>query len=273
MLSYQHAYHAGNLADIHKHGALCVLLSRMREKPRPITYMETHAGRGLYDLSAPEALKTGEASLGIIKHLNAGIPPKGHPYRTAIEQTRARHGETFYPGSPLIARSILGADDPMHLMELHPAEFDGLRQVMRDPQNGGGAHLHFRDGFEGVLAISPPPPGHPRRGLVFIDPSYEVKSEYRVCAEFVLELHQKWPEAVIVLWYPVLEAGLHEAMIETLQGAGLKNLSRREVRFPAPKPDPRKPQRKGILGSGLILVNAPYGTEKGLSQVESWLCA
>lgn len=272
MLSYQHAYHAGNLADIHKHGTLCVLLSRMREKPRPITYMETHAGRGLYDLSAPEALKTGEAALGITSRWELGILPKGHVYRAVIEQIRARYGETFYPGSPLIARALLNPDDPIHLMELHPAEFEGLRQVMRQTQDEGGAHLHFRDGFEGVLAISPPPPGQPRRGLVFIDPSYEVKSEYRVCAEFVLELSQKWPEAVIVLWYPVLQAGLHEAMIETLESAGLKNLDRREVRF-AERKGGAKSQRVGILGSGLIIVNAPYGTEKGLKQVESWLGA
>ncbi|MCR4378549.1 MAG: 23S rRNA (adenine(2030)-N(6))-methyltransferase RlmJ, partial [Rhodospirillales bacterium] len=214
--------------------------------------------------------------LGILSRWELGIPPKGHVYRAVIEQIRARYGETFYPGSPLIARSLLNPDDPIHLMELHPAEFEGLKhtlkQAMRNTPDEGGAHLHFRDGFEGVLAISPPPPGHPRRGLVFIDPSYEVKSEYRVCAEFVLELNQKWPEAVIVLWYPVLQAGLHEAMIESLQNAGLKNLDIREVRF-AERKGGAKPQRVGILGSGLIIVNAPYGTEKGLKQVESWLGA
>lgn len=269
MLSYQHAYHAGNLADIHKHGALCVLLARMKEKPRPISYIETHAGRGLYDLRAPEALKTGEAGQGIVKNLIAGRPSKGHAYRTAIEATRAQFGETAYPGSPLIAQSLLGADDQIHLMELHPAEFEALKQNLQHT----AAHLHKRDGFEGTLAIAPPPPGHPRRGLVLIDPSYEVKSEYRVCAEFVLDLNKKWPEAVIVLWYPILDAGLHQAMVETLHGAGVKNLDIREVRFPVAQSDPRKPQRKGILGSGLVIVNAPYGTEKGLKQVESWISA
>jgi len=263
MLSYQHAYHAGNRADVHKHGALCVLLSRMAEKPRPFHYLETHAGRGLYNLASTESRKTGEAQLGILKHLAAGIPPKGHPYRTVLEAIKAKHGETFYPGSPLIAHSLLGNDCPMDLMELHPAEFEGLKHNLRHTQ----AKLHKRDGYEGVLALSPPPPGHPRRGLVFIDPSFEVKSEYLDAADFVIALHQKWPEAVIVLWYPVLEAGLHIGMLELLKSADIAKLQIREIPFP----EPPNAHRKGIQGSGLVLINAPYGTDKGLAQVESWL--
>ena len=261
MLSYQHAYHAGNMADIHKHGSLAVLLSHMRKKPKPMTYMETHAGQGLYDLSAVESKKTGEAEQGIIKRLANGVPPLGHPYRTVIEQVRAKHGKTAYPGSPLIAHALLNPDDPQHLMELHPAEYEGLRRNMA----GTGAHIHFRDGFEGVLSISPPPPGQPRRGLVFIDPSYEIKSDYRVCAEFVLELHKKWAEAVIVLWYPVLDYGLHMDMTDILYDANLPGLMRREVRFESPK------QNHRLLGSGLFIVKPPFGCDKALDEVESWL--
>lgn len=262
MLSYQHAYHAGNLADIHKHGALCVLLQRMREKPKPFTYMETHAGRGLYDVAAKESRKTGEAQAGIIKFLAAGVPPKSHPYRRVIDRVRDKYGATAYPGSPLIARALLNPDDPMYLMELHPAEFEGLRHTMQ----GSGAHLHKRDGFEAVLELAPPPPGHPRRGLVFIDPSFEIKSEYRYCAEFVLALHAKWPEAVIVLWYPVLEPGLHKAMVETLKNADIAKLAIRETPFQ----DADKTANHRILGSGLAIINQPFGTDKGLDQVEGW---
>ena len=263
MLSYQHAYHAGNLADIHKHGALCVLLSRMREKPKALTYVETHAGRGLYDLAARESRKTGEAQAGIMKSLKADVPPKGHPYRAVIDKTRDAFGPTTYPGSPMIARILLNDDDPMHLMELHPAEFAALSEAMA----GSGAHLYHRDGFEGTLALAPPPSGHPRRGLVFIDPSFEIKSEYQSTAAFVVELNQKWPEATIVLWYPILEAGLHGAMIDTLTEAfqaKSERLMLREVAFK------ERSEKHRILGSGLVIVNAPYGVDKGLAQVESW---
>lgn len=258
MLSYQHAYHAGNIADIHKHGILSVLLARLKEKKSPLTYMETHAGSGLYDLSGPESLKTGEAGHGILKYLQMDIPPVGHPYRTVLDQVRNKFGENFYPGSPVIARSLLGKDDNIHLMELHPAENKNLVRIMR----GWGAHIHLRDGFEGVLGISPP---NPRRGLVFIDPSYEVKTEYGDAAEFVKNLHKKWPEATIVLWYPLLAAGLHKGMGSALDDANLKNLTRHEVSFSTHKETHR------ILGSGAVIINTPFGTEQAISEVCAWM--
>ena len=261
MLSYQHAYHAGSLADIHKHGTLTVLLSRMREKPRPLTYMETHSGRGLYDVAAPESRKTGEAQLGIIKLMADGVLPKSHPFCRLIGRVRDKYGKTAYPGSPLIARSLLNADDPMHLMELHPAEFEALRENMRD----SGAHVHHRDGYEGVWDLSPPPPGQPRRGLVVIDPSYEIKTEYEDTARFIAALHDRWPEVTIMLWYPILKTGLHEAMVDFLIDSDLKNLTRHEVSFQTGK------DGHGLLGSGIIIINAPYGAEKGLDVVERWV--
>lgn len=260
MLSYQHAYHAGSLADMHKHGALCVLLSHMREKPKRLTYMETHSGRGLYDVAAKESRKTGEAQAGIIKLLPEGIPPKNHPFYRMIERVREKHGPTAYPGSPLIARGLLNADDPMHLMELHPAEFEALSENMQ----GTGAQVNYQDGYEGVWELSPPPPGEPRRGLVFIDPSYEIKSEYEDAARFVEALHEKWPEACIVLWYPILKAGLHEDMADYLADADLKGLQRREIHLKTGK------EGHGLLGSGLLLINPPFGVDKGLKAVEEW---
>ncbi|MHA1128680.1 MAG: 23S rRNA (adenine(2030)-N(6))-methyltransferase RlmJ, partial [Alphaproteobacteria bacterium] len=170
MLSYQHAYHAGGPADLHKHIALAELLALLTRKPRGITYMETHAGRGLYDLSSVEAMKTGEAKDGIAK-----IDLPDCPFAVAVKTVRQMHGETIYHGSPAIAAAMARANDKMYLMELHPAEFKALSVNLE-----GEASVHRRDGFEGVLAISPP---KPRKGLVLIDPSYEVKSEYLQVAE------------------------------------------------------------------------------------------
>lgn len=271
MLSYQHAYHAGNLADVHKHGALAVLLARMKEKPRPITYVETHAGRGLYDLDAPEAKKTGEAKLGIDRCMKAGGLSHKHPYMAAIAATRAQHGARAYPGSPLIALNFLNPGSTMHLFELHPQEFLGLEQTIQGQLGQKQAHdLHIHakkvEGFLATLDICPP---QARRGLVLIDPSYEIKTDYMDCADFIVRLNQKWPEACVVLWYPILEAGLHHAMAEVLktdlEAQGSTRLQRREVLFSQRSANHR------ILGSGLLILNAPFGTDKGLAEVEGWM--
>src|SRR5690554_6900254 len=100
MLSYQHGYHAGNLADVHKHALLAVMLDYLTRKPKPLFYLETHAGRGLYDLNGAEARKTGEAAQGIGRA--EGWFEAGHPYRRVLASVRRVHGAAAYPGSPLI---------------------------------------------------------------------------------------------------------------------------------------------------------------------------
>jgi 23S rRNA (adenine2030-N6)-methyltransferase len=244
MLSYQHAYHAGNAADVHKHLHLALLLERLTEKPRPLSYMETHAGRGLYDLASTEARKTAEADAGITAMLGAGRVPPG-AYRDVLAAVRARHGETAYPGSPLIAAEMLRRDDRLHLMELHPREHAALKQSLKAPNTS----IHKRDGYAGVLALSPPTP---RRGMVLVDPSYEVKSEYGEAAEFTIRLHARWPQAVVMLWYPILPAGLHEGLRTRLETAGMPGLMIHEVDMPPH-------WERGMRGSGVIVVNLPHG--------------
>ena len=243
MLSYQHGYHAGNPADLHKHIVLAELLSLLTRKARGISYMETHAGRGLYDLNAPESVKTGEAAEGI-----EALTLPDSPLATALQATRAKHGVAAYPGSPLIAQTLLREQDRLHLMELHPTEFRELRQNLRTENTA----IHKRDGYEGVLSLSPP---KPRKGLVLVDPSYEIKTEYEQVADFTHKLMIKWPEATVMIWYPTLPAGRHEDLI-----AGLKlKFMRHEVSFALK-------DGEGMTGSGLVLVNAPYGAEKCLAQ-------
>jgi len=118
MLSYQHAYHAANLADVHKHALLAWVLDYLTRKDKPLSYIETHAGRGLYDLEGEAARKTGEAAQGFDRV--AGWFGPDHPYAVQVARTRALHGVRAYPGSPLIAAQALRPGDRMHLAELHP---------------------------------------------------------------------------------------------------------------------------------------------------------
>lgn len=241
MLSYQHAYHAGGPADLHKHVVLAGLLARLTQKPRPITYAETHAGRGLYDLGAAEALKTGEAAAGIGQ---IAVDP-ATPFGRALATVRQTHGPAAYPGSPLIAQALLRPGDSSLLFDLHPAEHAALRRAVTAP----GTRIAQKDGFASLLALAPP---KPRQGLVLIDPSYEVKTEYAATAVFVRKLVARWPEAWVLVWYPLLPAARHGELREGL--APLPHLVDEVLFDPAPA--------RGMSGSGLILVNGPHDARR-----------
>ena len=252
MLSYQHMYHAGNLADVHKHAALSVLLTKLTQKEKPLTYIETHAGRGIYDLSGDAAQKTHEAQNGIEHLLKLKKIPAAHPYFQLLQRVRAEVGKNIYPGSPFIAEALLRPTDTIHLMELHPQEYAKLRYFLNYPN----VHVHKRDGYEGVLALTPPPV---RRGVVLIDPSYEIKTEYALAAQKILKLAKKWPEAHIMVWYPLLEENRHHELLEPLKAAALKETFNQQVLF--------KNAVKGMIGSGVFIVNTPYGTRVELEKI------
>jgi 23S rRNA (adenine2030-N6)-methyltransferase len=247
MLSYQHGYHAGGPADVHKHVALAALLTLLTRKPRPISYLESHAGRGVYDLSDPAAARTGEALRGI-----ALVPERDDPYWTAIRSSRARYGAAAYPGSPAVARALLRPDDRLTLMELHPQEHAALVEAMAGP----GVAIHRRDGHEGLRALTPP---KPRRGLALIDPSYEVKREYADTADLALEVAARWPEGAILIWYPVLAEPRHDALTGPIEAVSPQGYLRREVMF-ADRP------ARGMVGSGLIVLNAPFGAAEAMDR-------
>ena len=243
MLSYQHAYHAGNAADLHKHVALATLLALITRKPRAISYLESHAGRGVYDLASPEAAKTGEAEAGI-----ARLAPGQGAYWGAIAEVRRRSGPTAYPGSPAIAGALLRPQDRMTLCELHPAENAALRDALGDE----GVAIHRRDGHEGLVALTPPTP---RRGLALIDPSYEVKDEYARTARTALAVRKRWPEGILMVWFPLLPEERHRELIGGVECSG--HVWRHEVTFR------RRPER-GMTGSGLFFFNLPHRAEEAL---------
>lgn len=243
MLSYQHAYHAGNLADLHKHALLASALDYLTRKDKPLSYIETHSGRGLYDLSAPEAVKTGEAAQGIGRL--AGAFAADHPFLRALQATHKAYGAQAYPGSPLVAQSLLRDQDRLHLAELHPAEFTALRAAMR----ARNVRCYHQDGLALAASLCPP---EPRRGLMLLDPSWEVKTDYAMIPQRLAKLARAWNVGTFMLWYPILDDGPHLPMIRTLR-ANHPDLLVHEVRFP--------PARKGhrMIGSGMAVINPPFG--------------
>jgi 23S rRNA (adenine2030-N6)-methyltransferase len=243
MLSYQHHYHAGNAADVHKHAVLAWVLDYLARKPKPLSYIETHAGRGLYDLADAAAVKTGEASGGVGR-LETALPVD-HPYRRCLDAVRARHGATAYPGSPLIAGLGLRPGDSLHLAELHPGEQAHLAAALAP----FGAHVRKQDGFELAHSLCPPTP---RRGLMLVDPSYEVKTDYDAIPRHLARIAKAWSVGVLMLWYPILSPPRHDGMLTTLRAA-FPDALRHEVRVPAPQ------KGRGMTGSGLFVVNPPYG--------------
>ena len=244
MLSYQHIYHAGNLADVHKHALLAAMLGYLTVKDKPLTYFETHAGRAMYDLGADEALKTGEAAKGIARLRDQFA---GHPYGDVLSQTIETHGENHYPGSPMIAANLLRETDKIHLCELHPGEHAALDYAMSPYP----VTCHQRDGFATAHSLLPPTP---RRGMMLIDPSYEIKTDYDTIPTHIRKYARSWNVGIIALWYPILVSGAHHNMLRSIENNHPDGL-RHEVRFAPARPG------HGMIGSGMFVINAPYGTQ------------
>lgn len=252
MLSYQHGFHAGNFADLHKHLTLTLLLESLNRKAKPWSYLESHSGRGLYDLSDAQAAKTGEYLQGIARLWGLQSDTALGRYLDLVRATNEAELK-IYPGSPLIAALMARSGDRIHLMELHPQEVQVLKQNFRQyPQVG----VHHRDGYEGVLGLLPP---KPNRGLVLIDPAYEVKSEYSDVAKFMLKASRAWGNGTFAIWYPILAAARHEAMISEIEKTcGEVALLRSEMLID-------RAVERGMYGSGMLLINPPWQLDQQLA--------
>jgi len=251
MLSYQHIYHAGNLADVHKHSLLAWMLDYLIRKDKPVSYIETHAGRALYDLTSDEAIKTGEAAMGI-ERAKSWFDPD-HPYMRCLAQTAETHGQNAYPGSPMIAVQTLRDSDKITLAELHPTEHLNLELSLPT------AKCWRTDGFSMGHSMLPPTP---RRGLMLIDPSFEIKDDYLTIPGHIKKYVRAWNVGTIALWYPILTSGAHHTMLKTLENDNPDAL-RHEVRFPPARPG------HGMIGSGLFVVRPPFGLAQEAAKLKT----
>ncbi len=259
MLSYQHGFHAGNFADVHKHAIQVLLLEALNRKPKPWSYLETHGGAAFYDLTDPQAQKTGEYQWGIEKlWLATSVPKALTGYLDQIKSVNPDGQLQHYPGSPLIAAQMARESDKLAIMELHPAEYERVKQTFkRDAQ----VAVHHRDGYEGVLSLMPP---KPNRGLVLIDPSYEVKSEYQQTAKYLKKIHALWPNGTFAIWYPILKAGQHKEMLAEIKRSGIRNIFVSELYV-------QGSDTERMFGSGMLLINPPWQLDQTVNATMPWL--
>ena len=259
MFSYQHIYHAGNFADVHKHAIVSLLIEQLKKKPAPFFILDAHGGRGLYPLDSPEAQKTSEHLSGIsrIWPSRTGAPPILAPYLKVIADANPGGALTCYPGSPLVTLGLMRSIDKMAVMEKHPGEIRFLRNSLGHSRQ---VAVHDRDAYEGMLALIPPPE---KRGLALIDPSYEDKNEYALIPQKLALALKKWPQGIFAVWYPLLPAGHHEKLINGLMTQKDVEIidSRIEI----------KDSPMALSGSGMIVINPPWKIDEEIAVAGKWI--
>jgi 23S rRNA (adenine2030-N6)-methyltransferase len=265
MLSYRHAFHAGSPADVLKHAVLAYALAYATCKPRPLYVLDTHAGAGGYDLGSAMAAKTGEAATGILRLQQAAPEPSSWPPLVAdllgvVRDANPDEGPWLrYPGSPYVAQAMLRPDDRLELVELHPTDHADLADRF---EGEPGVRVLRDDGLAYLQTALPP---FERRGVVLIDPSYEVKTDYGDVVRALAAAHRRFGSGVYLLWYPVLERERADALLQSLAATGIKAQYRLEL---CTEPDDA---RRGLTGSGLVVVNPPYTLPDAAAEGLPWL--
>lgn len=260
MLSYRHSFHAGNHADVLKHTVQSLIISALNEKDKPYLYLDTHAGAGRYQLSGEHAERTGEYLEGIARiWQQVNIPEELSAYIGVVKNLNPGGKLRYYPGSPLIARFLLREFDKLQLTELHSSDFPLLRnEFLKDDR----ARTERADGYQQLKSKLPPPS---RRGLILIDPPYEMKSDYQDVVKGIQEGYKRFSTGVFALWYPVVLRQQIKRMCNELEATGIRRILQIEL---AVRPDS---DQRGMTASGMIVINPPWKLEQQMKNVLPWL--
>ena len=261
-MNYRHAYHAGGFADVFKHTVLALVIEALKRKDTPFCAIDTHAGIGLYDLRGEHAEKTGEAAAGVERLAGQVLPFEMGPYWQAVKSVNrsVKAGALqWYPGSPRLLRALMRASDRLLLAELHPEDVETLRaEFARDPQ----VHVRAMDGYTALKALLPP---EERRGVVLIDPPFEVKDEFAQLQRGLSEAWRRWPTGVYAIWYPIKEFAPVRAFHAWLRDhAPAETLATELLIHPAVRED-------RLNGCGLVIVNPPWKLDQQLANVLPFL--
>ena len=244
-VNYRHAFQAGNFADVVKHALLVALLRGLLAKDKPFRVLDTHAGIGSYDLSAPEPQRTGEWRDGIGRIVDSADPVLAD----YLDQVRAAGWPALYPGSPALTRTLLRAEDRLVLCELHPEDHATLRALFRGDDR---VAVHKRDAWEAITALTPFPE---RRGLVLIDPPFEEEGEFDRLADSLATLRHRFRAGVLAAWYPIKHRAPVRAFHAALKDRAVADCLACELTLREPT-DPTR-----LNGCGLLVANAPFGFE------------
>lgn len=262
MLSYRHAFHAGNFADVLKHSVLTIVLDYMTRKEKGFHYIDSHSGAGMYQLEDEYAQKTGEYKEGIAKLINeSAIPESLQPYIDLIKSLNPSSTNTdvndltLYPGSPGIAKRFMRRQDSTHLFELHPTDIEHLNDFCYRWKK---VFVKQSDGYQGVLGLVPPPS---RRGVVLIDPPYELKEDYNKAVQTIIKAYTKFATGTYILWYPVVKRELVEQMSYTFSKSAVKNVLQVEFCLE------NDTDEYGMTGTGLFIVNPPWQLSEQLDEI------
>jgi 23S rRNA (adenine2030-N6)-methyltransferase len=260
-MNYRHAFHAGNFADIVKHVSLVHVLLHLRRKETPFAVIDSHAGRGLYDLASDEALRTGEAANGIEKLRGLKGPDALNRYLALVEEggpngASAIAGATIkksYPGSPLLAAKLLRPQDRLVAVEKHPEEAAILKRVLAPFRK---ARAEEGDGYARLAALLPPPE---RRGLVLIDPPFEAPDEFERAAKAAQDALGRFATGIFMLWYPVKSPAAARAFCGEVLAAGGAKVLNIEIEVAA---------GEGKLArAGLLVLNPPFGFDTAMREI------
>jgi 23S rRNA (adenine2030-N6)-methyltransferase len=276
MLSYRHAFHAGNHADVLKHVVTIQLLRYLNQKDTPYMYVDTHAGAGVYVLDSGYAAKNAEYETGIsCLWERKDLPQPVAEYVGLVKAMNPSGKMRYYPGSPYCADQVMRAQDRLRLLELHPSESkilqDNFRKLEahaaaqgeRTNTRGKRVMIQKEDGFLGLKALLPPPS---RRGLVLIDPPYEDKDDYRRVKDTLSDALTRFATGTYAVWYPVLQRMESRQMpdkLKRLQANGWLNVT---LSISAPSPD-----GFGLHSSGMFVINPPYTLEPMLRDLMPYL--
>jgi 23S rRNA (adenine2030-N6)-methyltransferase len=250
IMNYRHAFHAGNHGDVLKHVLLARVLTYLTQKDAALAVLDAHAGIGLYDLTSLEAIKTGEWRGGIGKVLDAklgdDVAEVMQPYLNVVREVNKSGVLQFYPGSPEIARRLLRPKDRLLLNELHPQDHETLAARF-------GIFTQVRlsqvDALQAVKAFLPFPE---KRGLVLIDPAFEVVDESQRVARMVEQALRRMAQVCMMIWYPVTTQKFADDFCDGLRFEGAKSALRAEVLVRPPQ------EGSGLAGSGVVIVNPPW---------------
>ncbi|RCS23146.1 23S rRNA (adenine(2030)-N(6))-methyltransferase RlmJ [Phyllobacterium salinisoli] len=256
-MNYRHAYHAGNFADVVKHIVLTRIIDYLKRKEQAFRVIDTHAGIGRYDLRGSEAGKTDEWRQGIARLLDkasaSAIPQDAAgllaPYLDIIRAENADGGLTTYPGSPLLARSLMRKQDRLSAIELHPDDARVLANLFAGDHQVRVTHL------DGWLTLGAHLPPKEKRGLVLVDPPFEIAGEFDRMVDGLAKAHKRFPGGTYALWYPIKDRQEVQRFVSRLHETGIAKILRLELAIRPPSAEPR------LDGCGMIVVNPPYTLE------------